>query len=440
MRYTLLQFQPFASIFLILLLHTAITVRNTFGQSGNESTWQNHAEPRIKSIYDRGDFRANNFRPQWLDDSSGFLIEETDPVAKTQTTWFYEVKSGGRRTATEDEKLSSSNNRRNSTASKLKLETRGKKLVAINSEDQSEITLLSAPSENGVEYRDPIWSPDGSKALFIEADYSDVRQRWVLVPGDPSYPEVQQNRFARVGEKIEKLRVGVVNKNGEQLTWLPIDCPEEGMYLGQVEWAGNDHEVLVERFSRFRDKRDFLLLSISGEIKTIFSESNEAWVESSQGKNSGLVWLKDGREFIVISEKDGWRHAYRYSREGKELALLTAGNYDIIERSIVDEAGGWYYFYASPHDGTQKYFFRVALDGSGKMDRISPEEQIGTHGYLFSPDAKWAIHTFSTLNTPPKHELVEVESHRVVKLLEDNAEIRDRMESLSCQPAEFLKL
>jgi dipeptidyl-peptidase-4 len=441
MRYTpLFQFQPVALSVSLLLVQLVITAQNTFGQSENGATWQNHAEPRIKSIYDRGDFRAKNFRPQWLENSSGFLIEDVDPVAKTQTTWFYDAQTGERKTASEDEKLSSSNNRRNSTTSTLQLEARGEKLVAVNSENQSEITLVSSPAESDVEYRDPIWSPDGSKALFIEADYSDVRQRWVLVPGDPSYPDVQQNRFARVGEKIEKLRVGVVNKNGEQLTWLPIDRPEEGMYLGQVEWAGNDQEVLVERFSRFRDKRDFLLVSISGEIKTIFSESNEAWVESSQGKNSELVWLQDGREFIVISEKDGWRHAYRYSREGKELALLTPGNYDIIERSIVDEAGGWYYFYASPNDGTQKYLFRVALDGSGKMDRISPEEQIGTHGYLFSPDVKWAIHTFSTLNTPPKHELIEVESHRVVKLLEDNAEIHDRMKSLSCQPAEFLKL
>jgi dipeptidyl-peptidase-4 len=437
---SLFHFQPFASSLLILTIYIAISVQNTFGQSGNQPTWQSYAEPRIKSIYDRGDFRAKAFRPQWLEDSSGFLVEDVDPAATTQTTWLYHAQTGERRTATDNEKLSSSNKPRNSSTNRLQLEARGAKLVAINPEDQSETTLLSSPTENDVEYRDPIWSPDGSKALFIEADFSNVRERWVLVPSDPSYPDVQQNRFARVGEKIEKLRVGVVNQNGEQLNWLPISCPDEGMYLGQVEWGGNNQEVLVERFSRFRDKRDFLLLSLSGEIKTIFSESNEAWVESSQGKNSGLVWLQGGREFIVISEKDGWRHAYRYSRDGKELALLTPGNYDIIERSIIDEAGGWYYFYASPQDGTQKYLYRVALDGTGKLERVSPENQIGTHSYLFSPDAKWAIHSFSTLNTPPTHELIEVQSHRVVKLLEDNSEIHERMKSLKCQPAEFLKL
>ncbi len=212
------------------------------------------------------------------------------------------------------------------------------------------------------------------------------------------------------------------------------------MYLGQVEWAGNSEEVLIEKFSRFRDRRDFLLVKLSGEVKTMFSESDEAWVESSQGKNSGLVWMRNGQEFVVISEKDGWRHAYRYSRDGRELGLLTHGDYDIIDRAVIDEDRGWYYFYASPNDGTQKYLYRVPLDGSGKQTRISPEAQIGTHSYLFSPDAKWAVHTFSTLDTPPIHELIEVESHRVVKVLEDNSEIQSRMKSLACQPAEFLKL
>ncbi|MEQ1827482.1 MAG: prolyl oligopeptidase family serine peptidase, partial [Pirellula sp.] len=210
--------------------------------------------------------------------------------------------------------------------------------------------------------------------------------------------------------------------------------------LGQVDWAGNSQEVLVERFSRFRDKRDFLLVSVNGAVKTIFSESDKAWVESSQGKNSGLVWIREGKEFVVHSEKDGWRHAYRYSREGDLLAPLTPGDYDIIDRSAIDEDRGWYYFFASPQDGTQKYLYRVGLDGSGKLDRISPDGQVGTHGYVFSPDAKWAVHTFSTLNTPPIHELVEVESHRVVKRLESNGDIHDRMKSLNCRPAEFLKL
>ncbi len=370
-------------------LFTTLAAHLSTAQSSNHSTWQSHAEPRIKSIYERGEFRAKSFQPNWLADRSGFLIDSVDSSTKEKATWFYDMQTGARRVATKEDKDKSSTPGRPAAAfGEFKLETRDGKLLAVNTENHSEIVLAASPADREVEIRNPQWSPDGSKVLFIEADVTEVRRRWVLVPGDPSYPEVQQNRFARVGEQLEKLRIGVVNKDGGQVLWLPIEYPEEGVYLGQVEWAGNSNEVLVERFSRFRDKRDFLLVSLDGQAKTIFTETDKAWVEASQGWNSGLVWIRGGQEFVVISEKDGWRHAYRYSREGKELALLTAGDYDIIERAVIDEDRGWYYFYASPLDGTQRYLYRVALDGSGRrfaFHRMIKSVRIGTPFRRTSP-------------------------------------------------------
>ena len=425
---------------LLLALWFILAIRDVEAQPINESHWQAHANARLKSIYERGEYRAKKFQPTWRSDSSGLVLDGVDPTTMKPVQWFHDARSGERRILGMDEKNADSNAKSRSSEGRFRIESRAEKLVAVDPENQTEILLVSNTSDRKVEYREPIWSPDGSRVMFIEADYTNVRTRSVLVPSDPSYPEVQQHRFARVGGDIEKLRVGVVNADGTNLRWLPIDCPKEGIYLGQVEWAGNSDEVLVERFSRFRDRRDFLLINGGGQVQTIYSETNEAWVESSQGKNSGLVWIQAGKEFVVISEKDGWRHAYRCSRDGKESVLLTPGDYDLIDRAVIDEARGWYYFYASPHDGTQKYLYRVSLEGLGEAQRISPKDQVGTHGYLFSPDAKWAIHTFSTLDSPPVHTLVEVESHRVVSSLEDNQEIRERMKSIGTSPTEFLKL
>ncbi len=422
------------SIFVLL------AARDLAAQTSDGSSWQGRAEARLKAVYDRGEFRAKSYRPTWLSDSSGFVTEEVDPSTKQETQWFHEARSGERRAWKSDERLPDSNRRHVSPKGTHRLVIRDAKLLAVDQENRKETLLASHPPDRKVDYRNPVWSPDGSRVAFVEADFTDVRQRSVLLPGDPSYPEVHQHRFARVGGDIEKLRIGVVNADGTQLTWLPIECPTEGIYLGQVEWAGNSEEVLVEKFSRFRDKRDFLLVTTSGQIKTIFSETNDAWVESSQGKNSGLVWIEEGQGFVVISEKDGWRHAYRHSHDGKEVARLTPGDFDIIDRAVIDEERGWYYYYASPDDATQKYLYRVALDGSGKSQRVTPDNQVGTHGYLFSPDTKWAIHTFSTIDSPPLHELVEIEGHRVVSSLERNDDIRERMKSIVSHPTEFLKL
>jgi dipeptidyl-peptidase-4 len=320
------------------------------------------------------------------------------------------------------------------------LEFEGGNLFVRDATDGQRTRLTHGAADQEVSYYGPIWSPDGTRVAFVESDASRVRQRSVLVPGDPSYPEVQNHRFARIGEEIERLRVGVVDGDGKNLQWLAIESPEEGFYLGQVAWAGNSEEVLVERFSRFRDQREFLLAKSDGKVRRIFHESNDAWAESSQGKNSGLTWTRGGEAFVVVSEKDGWRHAFLCSRDGEELALLTPGAYDIIDRSAIDEAGGWYYFYASPSDGTQKHLYRVSLDGTGTLERITPPDQPGTHRYEFSPDAKWAFHTYSTLDSPPIVELVELAGHRVVRVLEDNGELRKKMSGLVSHPTEFIQL
>jgi dipeptidyl-peptidase-4 len=217
--------------------------------------------------------------------------------------------------------------------------------------------------------------------------------------------------------------------------------PSEGFYLGQVSWAGNSEELLVEKLSRFRDKREFLLANVNtGTITTLFEESDPAWVVASYNVNGGLEWINNYSAFVVLSEKDGWRHAWVCSRDGSGQKLITPGNFDVIERVLVDDAHGWFYYIASPDNGTQKYLFRVRLNGKGQPERISPMNQPGTHSYSLSSDAKRAFHTYSTANKPPVTNLVELPLHEVVMVLEDNKALQDKMISKGFQQKEFLKI
>ena len=461
--------------------------------SDNKSVVPPETEERLRAIYEDGAFSARSFRAEWSPDGSAYTLLETEPGTGNQALVSYDAKSGKRSELITATQLSLSGSKAKLTIQDYLFSPDGSRiLLETNSEDEGngnqdfwmyhrksgELQNVVAGRNNSISpegqrilfsdqgnlfvydlrdeltiqltrdavpeslsYQRAVWSPDGTRVAYVQSDASGVRLRSSLVPGDPSYPEVTEDRFARVGGTIPTLRIGVVDAKGEENRWLSVPIPSEGYYLGQVSWAGSSHTLVVEKLSRFRDHREFLLADVDkGTITKIFEESDPAWVVASYNKNGGLEWIRDYSSFLVLSEKDGWRHAYVYSREGEEQDLLTPGESEIIDRVKVDSKNGWFYYLASPENGTQKYLFRVALDGNGDAERITPLDQPGTHSYNISADSRWAIHTYSTINDPPLTELVQLPEHRVVRVLEDNKELRDKVASMNFRPTEFLKL
>ena len=401
-------------------------------------------QSRIRAIYEKGEFRAKRFEAEWHPDSSGYVVTESFPESNERVRVRYDTETGKRTVLEPGQKEIDRNKSNLSPDGKMRLVSTRDNLRVRDLETGLEHNLTEKDPDSDIFNRSAVWSPDGKRIAYIQSDYSKVRKRAMLIPDDPSYPTLREVRFARVGEVIPSLRVGVVSavENGnKETTWLKIPTPEEGIYLGQVSWAGNSSDLLIEKLNRFRNKREFLLFDVrTGKFERIFNETDPAWVIASIAKNTGLEWIHDGRSFIVISERDGWRHAYACSRNGQNQRLLTPGAFDIIEKVKIDEVGGWFYFNASPSNGTQKYLYRVALDGYSAPERMTPLNQPGTHEYEFSPDAKWAFHTYSRFDIPPVTQLVKFPKHQSVRILEDNHLLRDKMEKRMSSPTEFLQL
>ncbi len=424
-----------------------VAAPDVYGQDSTEQLLEK-AYAQMEAIYKTREFGGNakSFRGSWLPDGSGYTVTEPDPASDGRVRVRYDTATG-KRTVLEEARRDEEGRRRrfgrNNTSPDgrlvLSFEKGNLHVRAVEGEETTPLTQNA--DGDAIFNRSAVWSPDSKWIAFMENDRSDIPFRATLEPTDPTYPEVKQTRYARIGGPINKTRVGVVDPEGKAIRWLAIPQPTEGCYMGGLSWAGNSHELFVEKLSRGRDKREYLIADIrTGAITCIFEESDPAWVAGAYETDAGPVWIRDNSAFIVMSDRDGWRRSYVYGRDGKEQGVLTPGKVDVMEFVVVDEAGGWYYYYASPDNGTQNYLYRSQLDGSGKTERVTPADQPGTHYYNVSPDVKWAFHTYSTFDMPPVTELVRLPDHKVVRVLEDNKALREKIESWMARPTEFFQV
>ena len=74
----------------------AIGFDDLHAQSTKDSAWPAEATSRLKAIYERSEFRVAKLQGEWLPDSSGYTIRETDPTTKKTIAVSYDVRTGQR--------------------------------------------------------------------------------------------------------------------------------------------------------------------------------------------------------------------------------------------------------------------------------------------------------------------------------------------------------
>src|SRR5687767_5506326 len=255
------------------------------------------------------------------------------------------------------------------------------------------------------------WSPDSTQIAYWQLNSEGVKEMLLLNNTAGLYPEVTAFPYPKAGETNSAARVGVINANGGPTRWLEVPGDPRNNYLPRMEWAASSNELVIQQLNRRQDTNIVMLGdATTGKVRPVLTEKDEAWVDVAWGDidwdkvgiaRGDVEWIDQGKRFLWASERDGWRHIYSVSRDGRDVKLITPGNYDVISVERVDQQNGFLYFLASPENATQRFLYRVRFDGSGKEERVTPASVAGVHSYNISPRGDFAIHFYSSFNKVP---------------------------------------
>ncbi len=297
------------------------------------------------------------------------------------------------------------------------------------------------------------WSPDGTHIAFWQFDLRGVgrfpltyylgKDREIVTrvpyPETGPYPLVVNVPYPLAGTTNSSVRVGVVETTGTGSTvWMQLPGDPREHYIARMQWV-DARTLLVQQLNRRQTIDRYLLGDAqTGSVRPMWEDRDDAFITIGFGGVAAARPLRDGKDFLVTSEKDGRMHAYRIARDGRET-LLTRGDIDALSIEGVDEREGWLYVIASPENATQRYLYRARLDGGSTPERVTPSTFTGSNSYTISPDGRYAFHRFSRFDDPGIRELVSLPDHAPVTVVDDNAELKQKLEAVLTPPVEFFK-
>ena len=267
---------------------------------------------------------------------------------------------------------------------------------------------------------DPVltWSPDSKQLATFQHDGRGVRDMY-LVSTNPGSPKLEAWKYPVPGDsvifRISRVIIGLAADGPSRVIKLqmPPDAHRstvsdhvacDGGTLCDAQWYPDGSHLAFVSSSRDHKSAWFRVANAqTGAVRTLFEETSATQIgDASLPENLWRI-LPSTNELIWWSERDNWVHLYLYDLSTGALKnRITTGDGNVSDIVRVDEKARVIYFMANGREpGRDPYFhhfYRIGFDGKG-LTLLTPE--VANHAVTLSPDGKYFVDTYSTMDTPP---------------------------------------
>ena len=276
------------------------------------------------------------------------------------------------------------------------------------------------------------WAPDSSSVLYLQSDESSV-SFFPLPDFEPAVPRVREQRYPKAGGINPTVRAGFVDLERGPTRWIDLSkAAEPGSieYIVRCVWLPDSSAAAVATLNRAQNRLQLWLAPRStAEPRRVFEESAKTYLSL----HDDLRFLPDGKSFLWLSERSGWKHLYLEKALSLEsgaasslpgapasgTVTLTSGEWVVRGGGLGSNGHGsvaWLdaapgkpgsiLFHAARPAPAQTQLYRVLLDGTG-LARVTEGE--GTHSVSVSPKGQFFVDHCSRAGVPPRLTLHRID-------------------------------
>ena len=275
-----------------------------------------------------------------------------------------------------------------------------------------------------------LWSPDSKHFAVSRSDEREIKDLWVINSVAGKRPRLETYKYQMPGEPSPKEYLYLYTVNGTDATCKSIKINAfkdqdfsilrarrfaKDNYEDYVtsKWLGDKDGFYILRRSRDLKRADLCWVGVdSDSTKVIIPERSNTYIETKTP-----FFIKDGKQLIWWSERNGWANLYLYDKDGKLIRKITDGAFHVDNVMGVNEKEGYVLFSAcgvqKDENPYQMHTYRVPLTG-GAIQKLDMDDMdvLSTA----SDDAKFFVANYSRVDYTPGVALYGATGRKILDL------------------------
>ncbi len=304
--------------------------------------------------------------------------------------------------------------------------------IAVKPVGAAEGVRISADGSEGNAYtlNSVVWSPNSRMiaAYRVRPGYRRMVRYVESSPADQLQPKTFERYYQKPGDVLDFQQPSFFDVATKRETVVDNALFPNPYDLSRIEWRKDNRAFTFEYNQRGHQVYTAIEVDASnGHARSLMTETSKTFVDYRRANvglaDSGRQFrfdLDDGRQFIWMSERDGWAHLYMV--DGATGAIdyqITKGNWlvravqrvDEVNKQIIFAAGGM----VAKQDPYFVQYYRINFDGTGLTPLTDAD---GYHTVTFSADYKYYVDTWSRVDLAPVMQLRQTSDAKVIIDLE----------------------